>query len=225
MPSRRPFFLTSSIVFKSLLFLLACTAIGGLLSVLPIFDGLNQQWVDTQIRQNGALGVGYFLLLSAGAMSIGCPRQVMAFLGGYAFGFLHGAVLSILGAILGCILSFFVSRLLLKPVLTRRYSRRINQVGNFLQDRPVIKTLIIRLLPLGNNLLTNLLVGVTKIKARHFILGSGLGYVPQMSLFALMGEGIVVLSVWKVGVSIITLFIGAVLSAYLYKQYKYSLES
>ncbi|MEI8646900.1 VTT domain-containing protein [Paraglaciecola sp. Hal342] len=128
------------------------------------------------------------MLFSTGAMAIGCPRQVMAFLGGYAFGFLQGALLSVSGAICGCMVSFFVARFLLKPVVRRRYASRIHSINRFVEDSPVTKTIIIRLLPLGSNFLTNLMAGVTNVKARHFILGSGLGYIPQMALFALMGK-------------------------------------
>tara|TARA_R100000687_G_scaffold16278_4_gene12604 strand:+ start:102841 stop:103524 length:684 start_codon:yes stop_codon:yes gene_type:complete len=211
-------------VLKSLVFLLVCAVIGGLISSLPVFDSFDEHWIDTRIRQNGVLGVGYFLLFSTGAMAIGCPRQVMAFLGGYAFGFLQGTLLSVSGAICGCMVSFFVARFLLKPVVRRRYASRIHSINRFVEDSPVTKTIIIRLLPLGSNFLTNLMAGVTNVKARHFILGSGIGYIPQMALFALMGKGIVVMSIWKVALSVVMLGICVGLSILLYKKYKHALE-
>jgi uncharacterized membrane protein YdjX (TVP38/TMEM64 family) len=157
-------------------------------------------------------------------MAIGCPRQVMAFLGGYAFGFFQGALLSVSGAIFGCMVSFFVARFLLKPVVRRRYASRINQINRFVEDSPIAKTIIIRLLPLGSNFLTILMAGVTNVKAWHFILGSGLGYIPQMAMFALMGKGIVVSSIWKVALSVGMLCLCAALSLHLYRKYKHALE-
>ncbi|MGY0591803.1 MAG: TVP38/TMEM64 family protein, partial [Paraglaciecola chathamensis] len=117
-----------------------------------------------------------------------------------------------------------VARFLLKPVVRRRYASRIHSINRFVEDSPVTKTIIIRLLPLGSNFLTNLMAGVTNVKARHFILGSGIGYIPQMALFALMGKGIVVMSIWKVALSVVMLGICVGLSILLYKKYKHALE-
>ena len=126
------------------------------------------------------------------------------------------------GAVIGCMLTFFVSRLLLRPLIKRRYAQRIHRINDFLQDQPISKTIVIRLLPVGNNLLTNLLAGVTNVKGRHFLLGSGIGYIPQMAVFALMGKGIVVLSIWKIALSIVLFCFSTALSVRLFKQYKHS---
>jgi uncharacterized membrane protein len=53
-----------------------------------------------------------------------------------------------------------------------------------------------------------------------FVIGSFIGYLPQMAIFALMGKGIVVLSAWKIILSVVLFVISAVLSLRLYKQYK-----
>jgi len=213
-------FFTSRFFKKGLMFLLVLALLGWLISSQAIFDGLNEQWIDLHIRNNGASGVLYFVLICMTATAIGCPRQLVAFLGGYAFGFVNGALLSTIGTALGCMLSFFFSRLAIRPLVDKRYSRRIVKVNRFLTEQPVIKTIVIRLLPVGNNLVTNLVAGVTKVRARHFILGSFVGYLPQMAIFALMGKGIVVLSVWKIVLSVLLFCISSALSLRLYQQYK-----
>ena len=206
---------SSKALQKGLLFLFVCAVLGGLISTLPLFDAFNRHWVDSTIRNNG-------ILFSAGTMALGCPRQVMAFLGGYAFGFVQGVALSVVAAVIGCLLSFFVSRMLLRPLIKRRYAQRIHRINDFLKDKPITKTVVIRLLPVGNNLLTNLLAGVTDVKARYFLIGSGIGYIPQMAVFALMGKGIVVLSIWKIVLSVALFCVSSALSVGLYKQYKNS---
>ena len=47
-----------------------------------------------------------------------------------------------------------------------------------------------------------------------------IGYIPQMAIFALMGKGIVVQSYWKIALSVGLLGVSALLSIYLYKQFK-----
>ena len=213
-------FIASRYFKKGLLLLLLCGLFGWGLSSHPIFESLNKQWIDLHVRNNGLQGVVYFMLIGALVTAIGCPRQLVAFLGGYAFGFVNGALLSTLGVGMGCVLSLFFARIVIRPFVNRRFPNRIIKFNDFLSVRPVVKTIVIRLLPLGNNLVTNLIAGVTAVKARYFVLGSVIGYLPQMAIFALMGKGVVVLSVWKIGLSIVLFFISSVLSVRLYREYR-----
>ncbi|WP_438865418.1 TVP38/TMEM64 family protein [Neptunicella sp.] len=193
---------------------------GYLLSHSNLFASLNKDWIDLHIRNNGLFGIGYFILIASVATAFGAPRQLLAFLGGYAFGFVNGSILSTLAATLGCAITFHTARYLVRPLIKRKYSHKTQRVNDFLCEQPILKTVIIRLLPVGSNVVTNLVAGVTNIKARYFISGSALGYLPQMLVFALMGKGVVVLSGWKISVSIILFVISSFLSLRLYKQYK-----
>jgi uncharacterized membrane protein YdjX (TVP38/TMEM64 family) len=213
-------FIASRHFRKGLLFLLLCGLFGWVLSSHPIFESLNKQWIDLHVRNNDLQGLVYFMLTGALVTAIGCPRQLVAFLGGYAFGFVNGALLSTLGVGMGCVLSLFFARVVIRPFVNRRFPNRIIKFNDFLSVRPVVKTIVIRLLPLGNNLVTNLIAGVTAVKARYFVLGSVIGYLPQMAIFALMGKGVVVLSVWKIGLSIILFIISSALSVRLYREYR-----
>ena len=202
------------------MFLLLCGLFGWVISSNSMFESLNEQWIDLHIRSNGLQGVLYFMLIGALVTSIGCPRQLVAFLGGYAFGAVNGALLSTLGVGMGCVLSLYFARIVIRPFVNRRFPNRIIKINDFLSVRPVVKTIVIRLLPIGNNLVTNLIAGVTAVKARYFILGSLIGYVPQMAIFALMGKGVVVMSVWKIGLSIVLFIISSALSVRLYREYR-----
>jgi len=213
-------FIYSGFFRKGLLFLILSGLVGLVLSSSSMFETFNQQWIDLHIRNNGLQGVLYFTLIGGLVTAIGCPRQLVAFLGGYAFGAVNGALLSTLGVGMGCVLSLFFARIVIRPFVNRRFPQRVIKFNNFLSVRPVIKTIVIRLLPMGNNLVTNLIAGVTAVKARHFVLGSLIGYIPQMAIFALMGKGVVVLSVWKIGSSIVLFFISSALSVRLYREYR-----
>jgi uncharacterized membrane protein YdjX (TVP38/TMEM64 family) len=213
-------FIASRYFKKGLLFLLLCGLFGWVISSNSMFESLNEQWIDLHIRNNGLQGVLYFMLIAALVTAIGCPRQMVAFLGGYAFGAVNGVLLSTLGVGMGCVLSLFFARIVIRPFVNRRFPNRIIKFNDFLSVRPVVKTIVIRLLPLGNNLVTNLIAGVTAVKARYFVLGSLIGYVPQMAIFALMGKGVVVMSVWKIGLSIVLFIISSALSVRLYREYR-----
>ncbi|WP_416308518.1 TVP38/TMEM64 family protein [Neptunicella sp. SCSIO 80796] len=205
---------------RGAIFISCILLFGYLLSHSTLFDSLNKNWIDAHIRHNGLFGIAYFVAMASVATALGAPRQLLAFLGGYAFGFVNGAILSTVATTLGCLISFNVARYLLRPMIKRHYSQQTYKVNRFLTEQPILKTMIIRLLPVGSNIVTNLVAGVTDIKARYFFSGSALGYIPQMLVFSLMGKGIVVLSGWKIMLSIALFILSSILSLHLYKQYK-----
>lgn len=205
---------------KGLLLLLALAVLGLALSSSSIFDAFNQQWIDTHIRNSGLRGVMYFVLIGTLATLVGCPRQLVAFLGGYAFGFADGSLLSTLSVGASCLISLLIARIAIRPLVTRLFPRRIVRVNKFLTLRPIVKTIIIRLLPIGNNLITNLIAGVTSVKAHYFVLGSLIGYFPQMAIFALMGSGVMFLSVWQMLLSVLLFAASSALSVWLYKEHQ-----
>ncbi|WP_250884214.1 VTT domain-containing protein [Glaciecola sp. XM2] len=195
-----------------------CMLVAFMMSYLDMFSLFNQAWIDRDIRDNGLLGGVYFILVAGMLTACGAPRQLMAFLGGYAFGFVAGALLSTIATVMGCMLAFFASRLLIRPIIRRKFSRQVVRIDNFLYRNPFRKTMIIRLLPVGSNIMTNLLAGSTAVKPSAFFAGSALGYVPQMVIFALLGKGLFIGSEWKIAVSIALLLISSFLSVSLYKK-------
>lgn len=205
---------------KTLILTLICGAMVLLVNANPGADYFNKPWIDSHIRGSGVYGVLLFLVIGMVASALGSPRQMVAFLGGYAFGFLQGALYSTLAVTLGCLLTLLFSRLAARPYIRKRYAHRVGRIDRFLAHQPFTKTVVIRLLPVGNNFITNLIAGVTQVGVAPFVLGSMVGYFPQMAIFALMGKGIVVLSYWKIALSIGLFIISSVLSLRLYKQYR-----
>ena len=207
-------------LLKGLLTLASMILLGLLINYILSVTDFNQAWVDSQVKNKGALGIFYFILLCTLTTACGLPRQLAAFLGGYAFGVLNGTLLATLGVTLGCVLSFYFARIFARRIIKKRFPNKVNGIDRFLHHHAFTKTIIIRLLPIGSNLITNLVVGVTHAKASHFIGGSFIGYLPQMIIFAIAGSGVEVLSFWKIGVSVALFIISSLLSARLYRQYK-----
>jgi len=211
-----------NLIIKLILLLLVLFAASELLSQLPALIGFDQAWIDAHARNQGINGVVLFLALATGLLSVGIPRQVVAFLAGYAFGFTEGFIYATLAATTSCALCFTVSRLWARRWVNKRFPEKITKINDFLLERCFLKTIVIRLLPIGNNLLTNLAAGVTAVKPQSFILGSAIGYIPQMIIFSLMGKGVVVQSGWKIALSVMLVGASALLSVYLYHCYKQS---
>lgn len=130
-----------------------------------------------------------FVPAVAAACFVGVPRQVVAYAGGLGFGALSGCVLALLGTLLGCAASFAWARGLARAWVQSRLPARLARADRMLATQPFTAALLLRLLPVGNNLLLNLAAGVSAIRFGPFLLGSALGYVPQTVVFALIGAG------------------------------------
>lgn len=208
-------------IFRFTLLAVAILLISRIASQFFSLDAFSQSWINENIRNNGIWGITQYLLASVLLLSVGLPRQLVAFMGGYAFGMAEGILYSTLAAIISCAIVMTISRYLARPIAMRYFKLRVSQLDNFLLQSPLLKSIIIRLLPVGNNLLTNVLAGLSNISYCGFIWGSAIGYLPQMAVFALMGKGVLVDSELKIIISVGLFFLSSLLSAYLYKQYRH----
>lgn len=197
-----------------------CIVTGLALSQLDFFSSFNAAWIDRDVRAAGVAGELYFVLAFSLLTALGAPRQMVAFLGGYAFGFAVGLLIGMLATVIGCMLSFFISRVICRRIIRHKFPLKVAKIDAFLANKPMRKTIIIRLLPVGSNLLTNLLAGAVSIRPLSFFTGSAIGYLPQMIIFALLGKGILIDSYWKIILSAGLFFISSFLSFRIYKSYK-----
>ncbi len=213
---------------KSLLNLFYFLMFSGLLALFfqqsGLFAFFNEQWIDQHIRNQGEMGYALLLLIIALGSSCGLPRQMSAFLAGYAIGITYGTLIATLGAAIGCAITFFVARYLARPFVLREHPDKVELINRFLKDRVFEKTIIIRLIPAGNNFLLNLAAGVGHINPLRFISASYLGFFPQMIIFATAGSGIQLMSYWQIGTSVLLSIIAALLSVHLYRQYQAELK-
>ncbi len=167
-----------------------------LLLVGLVMAGLALQHLglDAGIGAAGQRGPMAFVAVATAACAVGIPRQVIAYSGGLAFGFWPGAALALLAEALGCAADFFWARWVARAWAARWLAHagtgRLDRLSRFLVANAFTATLTLRLLPVGNNLLLNLLAGVSSVTAGPFLLASALGYVPQTAIFALLGGGV-----------------------------------
>lgn len=164
-----------------------------LLGLVSAGLALRHLGLDAEIAAAGQHGPLAFVGLGAAACALGIPRQVVAYSGGLAFGFWPGATLALLAEVLGCIGNFYWARWAARAWTARLLARgggRLQRLSRFLTANVFVATLTLRLLPVGSNLLLNLLAGVSGVAAGPFLAASALGYVPQTAVFALLGGGV-----------------------------------
>ena len=167
---------------------------------------------------NSLFGALIFSLILTPAMAIGLPRQIAALSAGFLFGASYGMLLATVSAVFGCIITLMLARWLLANTVQQHYPLPLAKVSHFFSHNTFLKALIIRLLPAGSNFLTNILAGTARSPMQPYILGSALGFIPQMTIFSLMGAGLQVNGQQQLIVSVILLIIALFLSSYLYRK-------
>lgn len=181
---------------------------------------INREWANAHLRSRGMQGVFMYMGLVAVLSPLGMPRQVLSAIGGYTFGALMGTVWASIGLAAGCGCGFFTARFLGREMFRCRFGKRIDKMDAFLAHSPLLMSMALRLFPLGNNALTTIAGGLTRIPAPAFIGGSSLGYLPQTIIFALLGSGIRVEPVFRTLVSTALFAASTILGLYLYRRFR-----
>ncbi len=195
--------------------------LAGLLAVALVLRGFGFD-LRGAMDAAGRQGPPGFLLIATLAGVAGVPRQVISLAGGYAFGFWAGTLLALVAEITACAVQFGWARLLGRQFairyLRRREGGRLDRFDRFLSTRAFTATLTLRLLPVGNNLVTNLLAGVSGVAVLPFMAASLIGYTPQTVVFALAGAGASVSSGGQLALAIALFAASAALGVLLLRQ-------
>jgi uncharacterized membrane protein YdjX (TVP38/TMEM64 family) len=207
---------------RGIFLILSLVGVGLLLRSAGLEHLFERTWIDSHVRGHGLQGYGLYLAAGALISAVGLPRQLVAFFGGYAFGVLQGTLLGALASLSGCILTFFYARLFGRSLVRRLFPERLQRFDDFIRDHPFNMTLLVRLLPVGNNLATNLIAGVSHIPKLAFFSGSFIGYLPQTLIFALAGSGLTIASHSQIALSILLFIISGLLGVRLYRRMRLS---
>lgn len=208
-------------LLKGLGLIASLAIVGGIAKAMGLADALDTQWLDQQVIGKGIGGEGLFILIGALLTSIGIPRQLVAFGGGYAFGLLPGIGISLVAQTLGCSLTFFYARLFGRSLIRQKFGRRIKRIDDFLRGNTISMTLLIRFLPVGSNVLTNLVVGVSSVRAIPFLIGTIAGYLPQTIIFSLLGTGVHLDTALRTSLSVALFVISSLISVALYRRVRH----
>jgi uncharacterized membrane protein YdjX (TVP38/TMEM64 family) len=192
----------------------------GVFFSLDVLKNANLQPLLDQYIPQGYLGYLAALILLAILTSIGLPRQVAAFSCGYIFGITYGTLIATLAATIGCMLTLFIAKTFFRQKVLTTYPEKLNRISAFFSTHTFSKALIIRLLPAGSNFLTNVLAGIANIKFIPYVLGTCVGFVPQMLIFSLLGAGVKVGEQQQIILSLCLLIVALIFGYWLYRKEK-----
>jgi uncharacterized membrane protein YdjX (TVP38/TMEM64 family) len=210
--------MTLRILLKGLALIASLILLVVLVRQTGLADLLSQQWIDSHVRGQGLKGELLFVALAALATAIGVPRQGVAFLGGFAFGVAEGTVLGVLATVLGASGSYLYAQWFAHDLIAQRFPQRLQKLRAFLSVQTFQMALVLRLLPVGSNVLANLAAGACRVPALPFLAGSALGFVPQTLIFALIGSGVQVEPLWRIGSGVVLFLISGLIGVRLYQR-------
>jgi len=157
----------------------------------PLRQWLNPASLDTLklwMLTTGAWGPLLFVLLTAGVVAAGAPRLWMAVLGGFAFGWWAGGALALIGTVGGCWITFGYARWLGREWVQARVGQRFMQLNNLLRQHGLVMTFVLRAAPIGNNHVSTLILALSSISWKAFVIGTALGILPTTGIYALFGS-------------------------------------
>lgn len=205
---------------SGLALLATLVAVGLLVESGLVAEVVSKEWIDREVRGNGFTGELLFVGMAGAATALALPRQIVSFLGGYAFGFWLGTLLALAGTEIGCTLAFFYARLVGRPLAGTRLRGRVRRLEDFLAAHPFGMTLLVRLLPVGNNFLTCIAAGLSRVPPLPFLAGSLLGYLPLTMAFALAGSGVDVGAAGRIALAAGLLVASGLLGLWLYRRHR-----
>lgn len=176
----------------------------------------NGRQVAGYLQSHGVEGFIAMMLAGAVFTGIGAPRQMLAFVLGFALGAINGALAATLATAIGATGCFFSARWLLRRFLTNRFDRRMREFDDLFREQALLKMLFVRLLPVGSNLATNLVAGCSGIRFLPFLAGSTIGFLPQMLVFALAGAGMGTADEHQLAMSVALFILASIMGALLY---------
>lgn len=212
--------MTMKVFFKGGVLFATLVLVVVLLKVSGLDATLDEAWVDKFVTGQGVTGFLVFVFVGALFTAVGLPRQLVGFLGGYAFGIAEGTAVAVFASALGCGAAFFYARFLGRDLVQTKFPDRVRKIDDFLADNPFTMTLVIRFMPFGSNLVTNLIAGVSSVSALIFVAASAIGYIPQTLIFAVIGAGIKVDPTVNITLAIVLFLVSGSLGLYLYRRYR-----
>lgn len=203
---------------------LSLMVVAGVVYVAFHHYGLNnaatESWMDAHVRGQGWRGIAVYTGLVVLLTGVGVPRQLCSFLGGYVFGMWQGTVWATVGTTIACCACFGYARFLGQDWIQHRFGHKIAPMQNFLCQSPFVLTLLVRIVPLGSNFLTNFLAGVSKVPALPFLGGSCCGFILQNGIFAMLGSGLQLSDGRQAMVSAVLYGLSLSVGYWIYKRYK-----
>lgn len=171
-----------------------------------------------RVENAGVWGVVIFVLVYAALALTPFPASALTVASGLLFGLVTGVIVVAVAATLGAWIAFLIARWLGRDGVSRLDWKRVASIDSMLARRGLAAVLIVRLIPLFPFALVNYAAGLSAVRQRDYVIGTGIGILPATIGYAALGAyGTSPLS-WPFLVAVAAVIAIAVVSGYVAKR-------
>ncbi|MBN1473375.1 MAG: TVP38/TMEM64 family protein [Syntrophaceae bacterium] len=153
---------------------------------------LNIAEIRALIDSYGFYGPLIFIGFCIAGIFLHLPGIIIIALGGLLFGIVKGFIYGWIGVLIGVTGTFFCVRYILRDFFQKSLERRFHRLNAFderLAEKGLVTILLLRLvLFLAPPL--NWVIGLTRVKFRHYFAGSALGVIPGIAIACYFADSI-----------------------------------
>lgn len=135
----------------------------------------------------GWAGPVLFAALYAGLSLTPVPATVLSVGAGVLFGFPLGVPVVMAGAFTGAAVGFLLARHLGRATLSGVGGDRLARLDDLLRRRGLLAVLAVRMVPVLPFAVINMACGLSALRTRDYLVGSGLGMLPAVTAFVGIG--------------------------------------
>ena len=187
---------------KDLLFILIFVGIIFAAYLSPL-----KQYIDKapeiceQIKATGFMAPAIFILGVCVLVCVGVPGLLLCPLGGMAFGFFFGLMYCVIGTLVAYYIVFLFVRWGGRGFILR-HSQKLNRFTKILDHGGIPAVILVRQMPV-HGMVLNLILGLSPVRHRDFLLGTAIGLFPEAIPFTLIGKGVKQGSIGKIMIYIV----------------------
>lgn len=175
----------SSAGVKLIVFAILVVAIISLFKFTGVGYYFSREFISTFLEKIGAWAPIGFIAIYATGTILGVPGTILTLLGGVIFGPILGTILVVTGATIGASGAFFVARVLARDFVEQKFGSAawFKKFDKGIEREGLFFVLFVRLVPLFPFNGINFASGLTKIKFRDYLIGTGVGIIPGSFVF------------------------------------------
>lgn len=128
-----------------------------------------------------------FVLVYAALTLLPVPKNVLSVGAGALFGFGAAVALVWVAAVVGAVLAFAIARAVDPSALGWATGRHRERVDRALRRHGVLAVVVVRLVPVAPFTAINYISGMSSLRVRDYVLGTGVGIIPGTVVYVAVG--------------------------------------
>ncbi len=180
-------------IIKALILFVILLAAIALIHLTPVRQSLEDvHALSLKIKALGWWSPLAFTAIAGILISVGVPRLLLCSVGGMAFGFYWGLILSQMGTLIGYYITFLFVRWSGREYILNKWPK-LNKYKDFFKAKGILIVLLIRQMPIAGFYI-NIVLGLSHIRHANFLLGTVVGILPEAIPATMIGAGVISLS-------------------------------